>query len=180
MLSGKWQDVTRLPQERTYYHNGIAMPKETFDEQCKLNRMRVAARMTRLGTDYKRLAKARAKRNRLDPDKSMKPMSQPLETADLKPPKEMNECSCYLCQKPMKTVKQLANHIRGRKHREVFESRQRNEKGYGYNRDNPGDYRQVDQEPEVALQRSTRKVQHTRERDTFYIRTTTSDPGTIE
>jgi hypothetical protein len=91
LLSGKRQGVMRPPQERTYYHNGIETPKETFDNQCKLNRMRVAARMTRLGTDCKRLAKAHAKRSRLDPDESMKPMSQPPETADLKPPKEMIE-----------------------------------------------------------------------------------------
>jgi hypothetical protein len=52
----------------------------------------------------------------------------------------------------MKTVKQLVNHVQGQKHPEVFESRQKNEQGYGYNRDNPGHYEQVNQEPEVVLQ----------------------------
>jgi hypothetical protein len=94
----------------------------------------------------------------------MKPMLQLLETANLKSHKEMNEYSCYLCQIPIKTAKQLVNHVKGRPHREVFESRKRNEKRYDYNRDNPGRYRQVDQEPEVTLRRSTRRVQHTRER----------------
>ena len=164
VLSGKRQGVARLPQGRTYYHNGIATPKETFDEKCKLNRMRVAARMTRLNTNYNRLANVQAKKQRLDPDEFMNSMSQPPETANLKPIKEMNEYSCYLCQRPMKTVKQLVNHVQGGKHREVFAARQRNEKGYGYSRDNPGHCKQVDQEPEIALQRPTRKVQHKRER----------------
>jgi hypothetical protein len=142
--------------------------------------MRVAAKLTRLSTNFRKQAEAAAKRGRLDPDESMKPMLQLLETAKLKSRKEMNEYSCYLCQLPIKTAKQLMNHVKGRSHREVFESRKRSEKGHGYNRDNPGLHKQVNPEPGVTLRRSTRRVQHVRERDSAYTRTITSNPETIE
>jgi hypothetical protein len=151
VLSGKRQDVKRLPQERTYRHNGLESPRETFENQCKLNRMRVAAKLTRISKGFSKQAEAAAERGRLDPDESMKPMLQLLETAKLKSRKEMNEYSCYLCQLPIKTAKRSMNHVRGGPHRKVFGSRKRGEKGHGYNRDNPGLHRQVNPEPGATL-----------------------------
>jgi hypothetical protein len=117
-----------------------------------------------IGSNYKRLSKGLAHKRRLDPDETTRMMSESSGATDPKPPKKMNEYSCYLCQRPIKTAKQLMSHVQGWKHRGVYELRQRNEKGCGYNRDNPGHCEQVDQEPEIALQRPTRKAQHKRER----------------
>ena len=142
VLSGKRQGTTRPSQERTYYqngiertyyHNGIATPQETAMEQCKLKRLRVAARMTKLGTNYKSFSETLPHERRLDPDESRKMMSGPTDTSIPGPPQELNEHSCYLCKRRMRNPKHLESHIRGRKHREVFESRQMNEQRRGYN-----------------------------------------------
>jgi hypothetical protein len=43
---------------------------------------------------------------------------------------KMNEFSCYDCMKPIKTRKQLCNHLNGRGHRNVVDFRERTEEGY--------------------------------------------------
>ena len=55
-------------------------------------------------------------------------------------------------------------HVNGGKHKRVFESMKRSEKGHDYNRDNPGLHKQLNPEPGAALRRSTRRTQHARER----------------
>ena len=43
---------------------------------------------------------------------------------------KMGEFSCYDCMKPIKTRKQLCNHLYGRDHRNVVDYRERTEEGY--------------------------------------------------
>ena len=109
-------------------------------------------------------AEIAAGKGRLDPDEFIKPMLQSHETKPSKPRREMNEFSCYLCQLPIKTARQLMTHVNGGKHKRVFESMKRSEKGHDYNRDNPGLHRQMNPELRTTLRRSTRRTQHARER----------------
>ena len=52
------------------------------------------------------------------------------ERGATRPRYEMNEFSCYDCMKPIKTERQLNNHMNGRDHRNVVDYRTRTEKGY--------------------------------------------------
>jgi hypothetical protein len=164
MRGGRQQDTRWYPPERVYTHNGIETPREAFNKQCKLDRMRLAASLKRISDGFRDRADVVAGKGRLNPDERVGPMSQHHETEPLKSQKEMNEFSCYLCQLPIKTAKQLMNHVNGKKHRGVFESMKRDERGYDYNRDNPGLRRKANPELGTTLRRSTRRKQHARER----------------
>jgi hypothetical protein len=126
-LSGRRQDTKRMYneetanartfQERTYYYNVITAPQAIAKQKrSKLRRLRIAAKVTKIGVNYKRIiSEALPRERRLDPD----------------------EPACRLCQGRMRTIKQLENHYRGRKHREVLESTQMNERRRDCNRDHP-------------------------------------------
>ena len=62
--------------------------------------------------------------HRLDPDE------RPPGSMTTRSRYEMNEFSCYDCMKPIKTGKQLHNHLNGRDHRNVVDYRERTEEGY--------------------------------------------------
>ena len=164
VLSGTRQEGQRPPPERVYYHNGLETPEEVFDRHCKLNRMRVAAKLKRRSENLRNRAEIAAGKGRLDPDESTKQVLPPHETKPSKPKYAMNEFSCYLCQLPIRTAKQLMNHVNGRPHKRALESMKRSEKEHDYNRDNPGTRRQTNPEPRTVLRRSTRTTQHARER----------------
>jgi len=164
VLSGTRQEGQRPPPERIYYHNGLETPEEAFNRHCKLNRMRVAAKLKRRSEYLRNRAEIAAGRRRLDPDESTKQVLPPHETKPSKPKYAMNEFSCYLCQLPIRTAKQLMNHVNGRPHKRALEFMKRGEKEHDYNRDNPGTRKQTNPEPRTVLRRSTRTTQHARER----------------
>jgi hypothetical protein len=112
MRNGRQQDARGYPPERAYTHNGIETPREAFDKQCNLNRMRLAANLKRISDGFRDRANVVAAKARLDPDECIRPMSQPHETKPLKSRREMNEFSCYLCQLPIRTARQGVNEPR--------------------------------------------------------------------
>ena len=69
----------------------------------------------------------------------------------------------------MKNIKHLEKHFRGRKHREVLESMQMNERRRGYNRDNPHRHERLAEEPGGTQQRPFRTIKHPGEEYTFHL-----------
>jgi hypothetical protein len=160
MRNGRQQGRRGYRPERAYTHNGIETPREAFDRQCNLNRMKLAANLKKISDGFRDRANAIAAKAQLDPDECTRPMSLSPETKLLKSRREMNEFSCYLCHLPIRTARQLMNHVNGRKHRETFESMKTNEEGCEYNRDNPVLRRKANPELETTQRRSTRRKQH--------------------
>jgi hypothetical protein len=129
----------RTFQERTYYYNGITAPQAIAKKRSKLRRLRIAAKVTKIGVNYKRIiSEALPRERRLDPD----------------------EPACRLCQRRMRTIKQLENHYRGMKHREVLESTQMNERRRDCNRDHPRRHERLVGEPGGTQQRPPRTIKH--------------------
>ena len=87
---------------------------------------------TRKGNQLKRQAQQERLRARYYSPLShrLDPHERPPGSMTMRPRYEMNEFSCYDCMKPMKTGKQLHNHLNGRDHRNVVDYRERTEKGY--------------------------------------------------
>jgi hypothetical protein len=88
----------------------------------KGNQLRRQAQRKR--TKELRAGRYRSVSHRLDPDERF------TGSRTTRPRYEMNEFSCYDCMKPIKTEKQLNNHMNGRDHRNVVDYRTRTEKGY--------------------------------------------------
>jgi hypothetical protein len=69
----------------------------------------------------------------------------------------------------MKNIKHLEKHFRGRKHREVLESTQMNERRRGYNRCNPRRHGSLAEETGGTQQRPPRTIKHPGEECTFHL-----------
>ena len=74
---------------------------------------------------------------RLDPDEPKGQVQNSFPHLFSKPPYEMNDFLCYICERPMKTKRHLENHLKENKHREVVEIQRVNDQGYNRDRDKP-------------------------------------------
>jgi hypothetical protein len=142
-MSGKEQDLkgahdegatmNRMSWGQELYYNGIEAPKEAALKKSQLRLKSQGARTNKLGVRYNGPPDYR-----LDPDEMRRRAPNFTSNAVPKPPYEMNEFSCYVCMRPMKTKRHLDNHRGSDKHRGAVGLRRRDERrAYGRDRGRP-------------------------------------------